>query len=89
MGFQNWLIRFFCAASIVIVVLDFLKNIRDIIDLPDRNETERGFSLTSGKPRALPVYKGERRDESESIEGFNAPKMDNYLCFNYIKLYRV
>ena len=37
------------------------------------------FSLTSVKPRALTVYKDERRDESEFIEGFDTLKMNNYL----------
>ncbi len=36
---------------------------------------------TKRKPRALTVYKGERRDVSVSIKGFDTPKMDSNFCF--------
>ena len=36
---------------------------------------------TKRKPRALTVYKGERRGIRVSVKGFDTPQMDNNPCF--------
>ena len=36
---------------------------------------------TKRKPRALSVYKDERRNVSVSVAGGDIPQMENHLCF--------